>query len=148
MYDKTVEELNKVLKGEHMAIDAYTRFIDDCTDAKIKDEFRAILRDHEKHAQEISDHIRSIGGIPEANTGFAGFMASAKLAMQSLGGNDLDILKRAYDGEDKGVAAAEEIAKENFDSGSKDLILGILSEDHDHLRSMAKLIGTIENNEQ
>ena len=140
-----VNGLNLILKGKQVAIDAYERFIQDVGDDRVKKEFQEIQRDHKKRASELFIHIQSLGGKPESNIGFAGFMASAKAAMNDMGKTEtIDILKKAYDGEDKKIAKAEEIIRGDLDKESEELIKNILSEDQDHLKKMLNLINGIE----
>jgi len=145
MEDIALNELNAVLKGEQMAIDAYERYIQELEDDHIKEVFQHIQQDHKRHASELAERIQTLGGSPEYNTGFAGFMASARATMEGIGSMDrADILKKAYDGEDKGIAMAEEIIKGDLDKESMGLVKQILSEDHNHLRRMVRLIGEYE----
>jgi len=136
-----VKELNALLKGELMAVDAYERFIQEVEDEKVRQEFRNFQEDHMRHADELAARIRALGGKPDYSTGFAGFMAGLKAMMEGIGGmDDIDILKKAYDGEDKGIAKAEEIVRGDLDEGSKNLVNDILSTDHEHLKTMASMI--------
>ena len=59
---------------------------------------------------------------------------------ETNGRSSVDILKRAYDGEDKGIAAVEEVISEDLDDTSLELVKNILSQDHDHLKSMLNLM--------
>jgi len=143
-----VNELNAILKGEHMAIGAYERLIGDCQDEKVRNELKRFQQDHIRHAGELAQRIRTLGGQPYGGTGFAGLMASAKgLVESATGKGTADVLRRAYDGEDKGIAMAEEIVKGDLDDESCGLVKRILGEDHDHLRRMADMIGEYENME-
>ncbi|HEX3028884.1 MAG TPA: DUF2383 domain-containing protein [Clostridia bacterium] len=146
MESSVVNELNTVLKGEQMAVDAYDRFIEDVDSDAVKDELKRIQRKHSEHADEIAARIRAIGGKPDYNTGFAGFMASAKAAMQGMTVNvgTIDILKQAYDGEDKGIAMAREIVKGDLDSESAGIIDRVLTADTELMRSVVNLIADIE----
>lgn len=145
MNNKVIDELNNILKGEQMAIEAYERYIHSADEDIVKTEFQNIQEDHKRHAKELAEHIRALGGKPEFGTGFTGFMASAKLAVQSMMDNpSIDILKQAYDGEDKGIAMSEEVIKGDLDIESMSLVKRILSEDHVHLRRMNKMIASFE----
>lgn len=145
MENVVVNELNALLKGESMAIDAYERFIQDVEDKKIKREFQEIQQDHKKHAGELFNQIQNLGGKPDSNTGFTGFMASAKAAMENMKETEpIQILKKAYDGEDKGIAMAQEIVKGDLDLESAEIVKKILSVDHDHLKKMLNLITEIQ----
>ena len=146
MDESVVKELNAVLKGEHMALDAYERFIQEVDDDKVKNEFKNIQSDHRKHIKELISRIENLGGKPESSTGFAGFMASAKAITDKIGSRDtVDIIKNAYDGEDKGIGMVEEIIKGDLDNKSLDIVKGMLKEDHDHLKTMAHMISRYEH---
>lgn len=143
--DKIIKELNGILKGEQIAVGSYGRYIEDVKDKDVKDEFLKIQDDHKKHIEQLSQRIQALGGKPELNTGFLGFMAEAKMAIRSLGKNEtIDILESAYDGEDKGIAMVEEIKKGDLDKESAEIVNNILSEDHDHLKKMAHMIANYE----
>jgi len=146
MDNKVVEELNAILKGEHMGINAYDRLINDCKDEKVRSELKKIQNDHIKHTQQLASRIEALGGKPQHGTGMGGLMASVMGNVESMTRSDtLNVLKRAYDGEDKGIAMAEEIIKGDLDEESNKLVKEILSEDHDHLKKMARMIGEYEN---
>lgn len=146
MDNTQVNELNALLKGEHMAIEAYERFIHDVEDGNLKKEFQEFQKDHKRHADDLAERIRQLGGHAELGTGLAGYIASTIITLENMRNNDAKyILKNAYDGEDKGIAKAEEIVKGDLDKKSRNLVNSILSEDHDHLRRMISLLEDIEN---
>ena len=146
MEKAAINELNALLKGEQMAIDAYERYIQDVDDENVKHELQQIQQDHRKHAGELAARIQTLGGDPDYSTGFVGFMASAKAVMEGMNGHKtVDILKKAYDGEDKGIAKAEEVVKGDLDGESAALVNKLLSDDHDHLKKMVNLIADFEN---
>lgn len=145
MENKSIDELNSVLKGEEMAVQAYERYLKDIHDNNVKEKFQSIQQDHKRHASDISTRIQDLGGQPNYGTGISGVMANAKLAFQDAINNDtLHILKQAYDGEDKGIAMVEEIIKGDLDKDSMNLVNGIMSTDHQHLRDLAKMISDYE----
>lgn len=142
----TSKELNAVLRGEQMAVEAYERFIKNMEDPYIKKEFEQIQQDHKMHADILSRKIQSLGATPESSTGFSGLMANTMIALQTkISRNNTEkILKRAYDGEDKGIGMVEEIIKGDLDADSRSLMSQILSTDHHHLKTMADLISKYE----
>jgi rubrerythrin len=146
MENTIVNELNGLLKGEHMAIEAYDRYIQAVEDCNVKEELQNIQMEHKSHASTIAKRIQNLGGKPDENTGFAGFMANAKATIQSVGNKStIDILKQAYDGEYKGIAMAEELVKGDLDNDSANLVQKILSADQGHLKKMKGIIEGIEN---
>lgn len=145
MEKSVVNELNTVLKGEHMAIESYDRYIHVVEDDKVRSEFHEILDDHKKHASLLDKRIKELGGEPKENLGIAGIMANAKIAVKTMGDKkSIDVLKQAYDGEDKGIAMVEEIIKGDLDEESAKLMNDILSKEHDHLKNMNSMIAEIE----
>jgi len=145
MDEKIIKELNAVHKGEQMAIEAYERFIQAADDKSLKREFQEIQKDHKRHASEIAERVRVLGGKPEYGTGFTGYMARAMSTVKNMNlKGDSEILKKAYDGEDKGIAKVEEIIKGDLDIESRNLIERMMSEDHRHLHRMAHMIAKAE----
>jgi rubrerythrin len=146
MKRETINELNTLLKGEYMAINAYDRFIGEASDSTAKQELTDIQEEHKRHAEILSQHIKGIGGQPQQGTGIAGVMASATGTLEGLKKrNTEEIIKEAYDGEDKGIAKSEEIVKGDLDEESMKLVNGILSDDHGHLSKMAHMIAKYED---
>ena len=140
--DKTTvtKELNTVLKGEQMAVEAYEKFISAVDDEKIRESFQQIQLNHKDNAGQLAERIRNLGAIPDYSTGISGVFANMMLGAETNGKNSADILKRAYDGEDKGIAAAEEVVRGDLDDISMELVKNILSRDHNHLKSMLTLM--------
>ena len=52
--NNSFEVLNKILKGEHMAIKQYQADIEELTDGPLRNHLTAILTDHKEHATRIS----------------------------------------------------------------------------------------------
>jgi rubrerythrin len=128
-----------------MAIESYDKFIHAVEDDNVRHQFHKILDDHKRHASLLENRIKELGGEPKDNLGFAGIMANAKIAMKTMGDTKaIDVVKEAYDGEDKGIAKVEEIIKGDLDNESARLMKDILTEDHEHLREMNNMIEDLE----
>ena len=146
MENTIVNELNGLLKGEHMAVEAYERYIGEVNDDTVKEELKNIQMEHKSHVSTIAQRIQNLGGKPEDSTGIAGFMANAKAALQFSGERStVDIIKEAYDGEYKGIAMAEELVKGDLDNESANIVQKILKADQGHLKKMKGIIEGIEN---
>ncbi len=135
-------ELNKLLKGEEMAVQAYEKFIAGADDEKIREGLQQIQKNHKLNADKIAERIQELGAQAEYSTGLPGFFADMKLGMEMSGKSSDEILKQAYDGEDKGIAAAEKVIKEDLDDTSMSIIHDVLSCDHDHLKAMLSLMSS------
>ncbi|HHU77438.1 MAG: DUF2383 domain-containing protein [Caldicoprobacterales bacterium] len=139
MDEPNVKTLNELLRGEHMAIQAYESIMPALTENTRK-QLKDMLQDHKNHAAELADRISSLGGIPEESTGMAGMMSRTKLKVESKVRDEKSMLKKLYDGEDQGIAAVEKIIKGDLDSASREMVDKILRTDHDHLKKLEKMI--------
>jgi rubrerythrin len=150
MHKTSINELNAFLKGEHMAIDSYEKYIRDVDDEKIKGELQKIQQDHKQHAIKIAEEIQNLGGKPEKGVGASGKIAEVLSNVKKIGPRDsVTILKDAYDGENMGINLAAEIVKGDLESKSSAVIKDILDDDRDHLQKLNKMIenaGGIDSN--
>ena len=135
-----IKELNTILKGEQMAVESYEKFISAADSQQIKEKFQDIQKNHKDHVSQLAERIQDLGEVPEYSTGVAGIFSNMKLNAETNGKDSADILKKAYDGEDKGIAAAEEVVKGDIDDVSLNLVKNILSRDHDHLKMMLSIM--------
>jgi bacterioferritin len=136
-----VEALNKVLKGEHMAIDVYSIFLDKIDDTNLKESLQRYKKDHEEHAALLSKRIRELGGEPKEDRGVGGAMSQSMSAAQTMIVADKkDIIKELYNGEDKGIAATENVIRDELDDENKKLVSEIISTDHEHLKGLQSLL--------
>lgn len=141
METTNIDVLNDLLKGEEMAITSYSKFIDEASEESLKNTFKEIQKDHNKHLKLISGRIIELGGTPKYGTGMAGVMADMKYAFESMGERtNPDILREARHGEDQGVALAEKIADDKLDEKSAQLVHDIMQVDHEHIKSLENLI--------
>lgn len=140
MSHDVIKELNQVLGGEQMAVEFYENFIHDMDDERLKGEFQNIQQDHMKHIEKITKRIQDIGGKAKHQTGLMKQMAVAVNDMKSRNMDKLDILKKAYNGENKGLSIVEELVRGDLDPDSMALIKEICSEDRKHLDRMQSLI--------
>ncbi|EHQ90218.1 DUF2383 domain-containing protein [Desulfosporosinus youngiae] len=141
------EALNKILKGEHMAIKQYQTYIDELTDSPLRNHLTAILSDHKEHATRISYYIQTNGGQAEEGAGLAGTMAEWKTKLMNAGETaPLEILEHLYDGEDKGLARAVQYSEQYLDSAQKEVLEPILANEHDHLKQLQNLREGLYNN--
>jgi len=145
--DKSIvtKELNTVLKGEQMAVESYEKFISAADNEKIRNGLQQIQKAHKEHTSLLAKRIQELGAVPDYSTGVVGVFSNMKLEVETNRKNSVDILKRAYDGEDKGIAAAEEVVRGDLDDTSLELVKNILSQDHDHLKSMLSLMSDNTN---
>lgn len=138
--DANIKELNTILKGEHMAIGGYEKYIQGIKDTNIKGEFQKIQQDHKQHAIKIAERIQNLGGKPVDDEGISGKIAQVMSSIKEAGKNDtLSILKEALHGEDTGIKMADEVVKGDLDSQSAALVNDILNDDRNHVDRLSEL---------
>lgn len=136
-----VNELNALLKGEHMAIDAYEDYIQRIEDSEIRNSLQKIQQDHKLHSIMIAERIQTLGGKPAKGVGIGGKVAETVTSIKHRSMHEpVIILKTAYDGEDNGIKMATEIVKGDLDSESAYLVKDILNGDRTHLETLNSLI--------
>ena len=135
-----VTALNKILKGEYMAIATYEKYLQKVKDDKLAAELNRILEDHKSHAFILSARVKELGEDPE-NTGLGGVMLDFMTAVKTAVDTDsLDILKELYGGENKGIASALEIADKQLAEYDRQLVEEMMAEDYTHLKTLNNLI--------
>lgn len=135
------KNLNLLLKGEQMAVAAYEQHIRAADNGTIKTRLREIQLNHKEHVRKLADRISSMGGRPDYGTGVAGAVSGVLQTLNAgAGGDPVEILKKAYDGEDRGIETAEKVFGSGLDAESKKLVDNILTDDHIHLETMLSLM--------
>lgn len=139
--EEILKNLNTILQGEHMAIDIYHTYINNLNDSKLKEHLQEFQQDHKLHAIKLASRIQDLGGSPDESRGMAGFFAKTGAKLDTLTDvNPMDLLRKLYDGEDQGIARTEQIMRGVLDDSSLEIVEDIISEDHDHLKKMEKLL--------
>ena len=134
------EVLNKILQGEHIAIEQYQACINSLQDSPLRNHLTAILSDHKKHATRLSYYIQTNGGNVIEGTGIVGMMADWKTRLTNLvEKSPNEMLERLYSGEDKGLARAVHYSEQYLSSAEKEVLEPIFSEEHDHLKQLQGL---------
>ncbi len=137
---ETVKVLNELLQGEYMAVESFNNFISRIKDEKIKREFQGIQKQHRSNIEKLAAYIQNLGGQPDENLGIKGKMGDLKVNMD-LGfiTDDAEILKKAIEGETRGVNMAEKIMRGNLDDKSRDVVGEILQKDRISIRKLKTL---------
>ena len=137
---ETVKVLNELLQGEYMAVESFNNFISRIKDEKIKREFQGIHKQHRSNIEKLAAYIQNLGGQPDENLGIKGKVGDLKVNMD-LGfiTDDAEILKKAIEGETRGVNMAEKIMRGNLDDKSRDVVGEILQKDRISIRKLKTL---------
>jgi uncharacterized protein (TIGR02284 family) len=138
---REIEVLNKILKGEYMAIGVYDTLASNLPAGSLREDLSSIQKDHERHAQVLTDYIRQRGGEPIDSAGMAGSMAEMMSRLRTLIKSDeQDIIRQLYDGEDQGLAKAVQYAERELGPEARALVEQIFSDEHDHLKTLERLL--------
>ncbi len=143
--------LNKVLKGENMAAEIIQIYVENLQDDAITETLSTWIKDHKQNANKIGAYLLLNGESPRDGLGVIGMLSKVKAKMNTnRKAEPLDILREIYDGEDKGLARATQLAENNVTQDARDLLEDIFRNDHDHLQEMKSMISQYEkeNNQQ
>ena len=139
--EEIIKSLNKLLLGEHMAIESFNNFISKLEDNHVKATFQEVQKQHRDNVEILADYIQDIGGQPEENLGMKGKMADIKINMDLKSGVDsIEVIEKAIDGETQGVNMAEKVLRGELDDKSRDLAGEILKNDRDSIEKLELLI--------
>jgi len=137
---KIIKVLNELLQGEYMAVESFNNFISRVEDEKIKTEFQRIQQQHRSNIEKLATYIQNLGGQPDENLGFKGKMGDLKVNLDlGFRSDDAEILKKAIEGETRGVNMAEKILRGNLDDKSRDVVGEILHKDRMAIRKLKTL---------
>jgi hypothetical protein len=134
------EVFNKILKGEHMAIETYQAYIDSLPNSPLRNHLVAILTDHKAHASRIAYYIQTNGGKVIEGTGIAGLASKWSAKARNWGANEsLNMLEELYSGEDLGLARAVQLSEDKLSEAERNVLAPIFSDEHDHLKRLLSL---------
>lgn len=143
MNNTVINELNALLKGEHMAIHGYEKYMENINDPNIKSELQKIQINHKQHAIKLAERIQNLGGHPCNDVGVAGEIGQIMSSIKVINKKDSkSIITQAYNGEKKGIKMADELVKGDLDNQSKTLVNDILNVDRSHLTKLDELINS------
>ena len=137
---KKVKSLNRLLRGEYMAVESFNTFISRTKDENVKKIFQEVQKQHRKNIEKLAGYIQDIGCRPHENLGMKGKMADMKVNIDlGLRADTDEIIKKAVEGETQGVNMAEKVLRGSLDDKSRDIAGEILHKDRrsiDELNSL------------
>ncbi|MCF6460154.1 DUF2383 domain-containing protein [Clostridium sp. Cult3] len=138
---ETIKALNELLQGEYMAVDSFNNFISRLEDENAKKTLQEVQKQHRENIDKLASYIQSIGGQPDENLGMKGTMGEMMLNMD-LGpeADTNEIIKKAIEGETKGVNMAEKVLRGDLDDRSRDIAGEILEKDRKSIEKLKKLL--------
>ena len=139
--DKAIKVLNELLQGEYMAVESFNNFISRVKDEKLKRELQEVQQQHRSNIEKLATYIQNLGGQPDENLGLKGKMGDLNVNMDlGFKTDDAEIIKKAIEGETRGVNMAEKILRGNLDDESRDLVGEILQKDRMAIRKLKNLV--------
>ena len=142
--EKTVEELNSLLRGEIAAAETYRMAIDKAADDPQGNVglLREIQEEHGRAAQGIRDRIREMGGEASDSSGAWGAWAKVVQGTMNLFG-DASSLTALKEGEEHGLKDYEQAVR-NVDSSSGQLIQNqLIPAQRRHIDLLEQLIHSV-----
>lgn len=141
MHTTSIQELNALLKGEHMAIHGYEKYMESIKDPIVKSQLQKIQIDHKEHAIRLAERIQNLGGHPCSDIGVAGEIGQIMSSIKGIMNKETkSIVNQAYKGEKTGIEMADELVKGDLDEQSRILVNDILDVDRGHLTTLNELI--------
>ncbi len=143
--NEVISALNQILKGEHMAIELYNDFIEQIENNETKDLLQKFQQEHKDHATTLSTRIQNLGGLPNESSGLSGIIPNTMMEIGNLLGikpEKKEIIKKIYNGEQKGLQKVEEIQHEKLDQESKSIVDNLIATDHNHLKEIEELLNS------
>ena len=120
--ERTLDQLNSLLRGEISAVETYKQAIEKVDDEHTSEAtaLRAIAQEHGEHAQALRDEIRRLGGEPDDSSGAWGAWAKTVEGTAKIFG-DTSALKALKEGEEHGLKDYGE-ALDDLDEPARTLI--------------------------
>lgn len=132
--------LNNLIMGETIAADSYRTLARRARNGYQKGQMRRIEQSHRRHIDLLRKRVQQLGGRPGNGAGWPGLMNEAMLNMTAWI-SPTRALRRVYNGEDKGIHMYEDALEHTpFDPATQKLIKRIASADHDHLKTLERLL--------
>jgi uncharacterized protein (TIGR02284 family) len=142
--DRTIDQLNSLLRGEISAVETYEQAITKVDDEHASDAtaLRAIAQEHGEHAQALREEIRRLGGEADDSSGAWGAWAKTVEGTAKLFG-DTSALKALKEGEEHGLKDYEDA--DDIDETARGLIMTrLIPAQQRHIETLDGMIRKIE----
>ncbi len=137
---ESIDALNQLLQGEHMAVDVFNTFISKLDNNRYKKTFQEVQNNHRENISYLAKYIQNLDGKPHENIGMKGTVADMKLMMElGMAAKDQKILEKAIEGEVVGINMAEKVLRGKLDNKSRRIAGEILERDRSSLEQLNRL---------
>jgi uncharacterized protein (TIGR02284 family) len=79
------DKLNSLIKLDVDAVHAYQQAIEACEMSEIRNQLTLFQSDHQRHIRDLSQQVRLLGGEPEVEKSWKGFLIEGFTAIASQG---------------------------------------------------------------
>lgn len=142
----SISELNAILKGEHMAIDSYGKFINSISDINTKQELQKIQKEHKQQAIILAERIQNLGGNPTDGIGVLGKVTETISDIKDMAkSKPSNFIREALNGENQGIKLVNEMIKGDLDADSKNLVNSMINQDKTHVDTLSGLATNLES---
>jgi hypothetical protein len=104
---KCIEACNRLMRGEISAVETYSQALDEFYDKPERTLLQKILDDHEQSVIDLEEHVVSMDGVPDSESGaWGGFVKALEGGAKLLGGSPALAVLQA--GEEHGISDYED----------------------------------------
>jgi len=142
--EQSVEQLNRLLRGELSAIETYEQALQKVKDVSATDTLRRIAEDHRSAADILRQHVSLFGGTPDQDSGAWGVWARTVEGTAALLG-DTVALKALKEGEEHGLKEYQDVASdESIAFQCRNLINSdLLTRQRQHIGTLDRVMTTL-----
>ncbi len=142
---KHISQLNRLLRGELSAVEAYDRVIEKLQDAPEIASLRRIAQEHQQTADALKRYIEEIGEAPDQSSGPWGTFTLAVTEAAKLIG-DHAALRTLREGEEHGLKEYEEVVEDDeMNPQWRSFIRGeLMSVQREHIHTLDEMIRTTQ----
>jgi len=138
---KTVENLNSLLRGELAATETYQQAMDKVGNDPGAADLSSIHAEHREAANEFRKHVHQFGGKPDQGSGAWGTFAKSVTGTAKVFG-ETAALKALKEGEEQGISSYEKVLAEGtMPAECQTLIRNSLERCRSHIRVLDRLMG-------
>lgn len=142
--EQSVEQLNRLLRGELSAIETYEQALQKVKDTSATDTLRRLAEDHRSAADILRQQVTLCGGIPDQDSGAWGVWARTVEGTASMLG-DTVALKALKEGEEHGLKEYQDVASdETVPYSCRNLISSdLLTRQRQHIGVLDRVMTTL-----
>jgi uncharacterized membrane protein YccC len=141
MHERTVRELNEIVKDEQRMIEAYAYMIEDTQEPELKEELRRIQERHFQQLMAFSDRIYELGGDAKFKVGASGLDEDRRHYQDKRRDiTDLERARKALTREQQQTERLSRFVLSDEDPSSLELIKLAANKNQHHIKALEEYI--------